>query len=167
MRDIECLSSFKNEIVATLGVDPGPIIGDGRVHRFGPKKVGWYICYPDGPVPAGAYGDWRQGETYKWCAKNGNMSAEERAAFREKMQRAEQARQEAQEKEKEKAGERAKAIWERAKEADTQFPYLIKKGIRPCGIRQSKKALVIPIKTLDGQIKSLQFITEDGGKRFL
>jgi putative DNA primase/helicase len=47
-------------------------------------------------------------------------------------------------------------------------PYLVKKRLKPLGIRQFKHELVIPVySTTDGKIQSLQFIAPNGSKRFL
>ena len=38
---------------------PEQIVGDGKIHRYGPKKALWYVLFPDG-IPAGAFGVWRK-----------------------------------------------------------------------------------------------------------
>jgi putative DNA primase/helicase len=65
------------------------------------------------------------------------------------------------------ARERAAAIWRAAPPADDGHPYLARKGIKANGLRLHKGALVVPIRDADGVLHSLQFIDEDGTKRYL
>ncbi len=48
------------------------------------------------------------------------------------------------------ARERAKEIWERAGEANSSHPYLVKKAVRAHGLRQSRDRLIIPVCDLYG-----------------
>jgi len=64
------------------------------------------------------------------------------------------------------AAEKAVAIWNAAIPANDDHPYLVRKGIKANGARLHKGVLVIPVRSGD-ELLSLQFIAEDGGKRFL
>ncbi len=64
------------------------------------------------------------------------------------------------------AAEKAAAIWKTAKPANNEHPYLARKDIKKNGARLHKGALVIPVRS-GGELCSLQFIAEDGNKRFL
>ena len=65
-----------------------------------------------------------------------------------------------------KAAVKAASIWNTATPANDDHPYLVRKGIKANGARLHKGALVIPV--LSGSaIQSLQFINDDGSKRFL
>ena len=57
-------------------------------------------------------------------------------------------------------------MWEAAKPAPHDHPYLVRKGIKPSGARLHNDALVIPVRGA-GDIHSLQIIGPDGDKRFL
>ena len=52
------------------------------------KKSGWYVFYGDG-VSAGAFGNWKTGEEWKWSGKSqSTMTSAEREQFAQKMARA-------------------------------------------------------------------------------
>lgn len=149
------------------------IIPDGRLHRFrveGDKagsRNGWYIFYTEG-IPAGAFGSWRTGMTFKWCAKSqASMTTLERKTYLNRMKCAQTSRETESIKKKRSAAERAASIWKAACSAPEDHQYLVKKGIRSHGLRLYNKKLVIPIRDSLGAIHSLQFIDGEGNKRFL
>lgn len=153
---------FQKEIISR-GWNPRTIFADGKIHRFDiekPKdKAGWYVFFGE----AGAYGSWK-GDKFKWGAKNGNKWDEaKQTEYEQHMAKVEKERAEAAEK----ANKRAQFIWERATEADQNHSYLLNKGIKAHGIRQYKGALVVPVMGLNKEIKSTQFVTGNGTKRFL
>jgi len=57
-------------------------------------------------------------------------------------------------------------IWNAATTANDDHPYLVRKGIKANGARLHQGVLVIPVRS-GGELHSLQFIAEDGSKRFL
>lgn len=62
----------------------------------------------------------------------------------------------------------ATITWERAVPADPSHAYLQRKGVRPHGIRvETGDVLIVPLMGIDGTIRTLQRIYEDGTKRFL
>ncbi|MBI2926405.1 MAG: hypothetical protein HYY24_11980 [Verrucomicrobia bacterium] len=68
----ETLEQFRREM-SHRGLDyAGPILADGKLHRFKAKgdkaRNSWFILFPDPPL-AGAFGCWQQGLTGKWCEK--------------------------------------------------------------------------------------------------
>lgn len=164
------IEEFRSAISDKGTPAPDHIITDGRIHRFDVDrrgdKAGWYAFYPDG-VAAGAFGNWKEGVTHKWSSKNSDMSTEERAAFKRRMAKAEKKRTTLKEKSQERAQKRAQIIWQRAKEALEDHPYVIGKGIKPHRLRQYKRMLIASLMTLEGEIQSLQFINDKGVKRFL
>lgn len=58
-------------------------------------------------------------------------------------------------------------IWQSAKPALAAHPYLVKKDIKPHGLRVLNGDLVVPLINADLRLSSLQFIRPDGQKRFL
>ena len=58
------------------------------------------------------------------------------------------------------AQEKAAWIWEHAQPADTH-PYLTEKGVNAYGLRLYKGSLVVPVRDIQGQIHTLQFISRD------
>jgi putative DNA primase/helicase len=150
------------------------IVPDGKLHRFdivGRRKGsehGWYKLHLDG-VPAGAFGDWREGITHTWCAKTDRrMTAEERTAFKRQMEesRAEAAKAlAAAHAEARKVG---KAVYDVARPAEATHPYLARKGViaAACLRVDREGRLVVPVKRADGVLVGVQTITADGTKRF-
>jgi putative DNA primase/helicase len=160
------LEGFREAILDQLGFAPKHIIGDGKIHRFatsisGRDCAGWYKFHDD-EFPAGAFGDWRTGEKYKWCAREVHkLSVAERRRLEEVKS----------ERERKEAEERAEAIdgaqkrWLDAVPAKADHPYLARKGIQAHGARQENDRLLIPIK-VKGEICSVQSITADGSKKY-
>lgn len=80
--------------------------------------------------------------------------------------RLQQREKEAQEK-RERAEQKANQLWNRAKAADANHPYLIKKGIPPLQLRQTNDGnLLIPL-GIAGRLVNLQIINQKCEKRFL
>lgn len=61
--------------------------------------------------------------------------------------------------------ERARRIWAAAIPV-TSHPYLTRKGVVSYGLREYRGLLVVPME-IGGRVVSLQFINEDGGKKYL
>jgi len=56
--------------------------------------------------------------------------------------------------------------WTKAVGATPEHPYLSRKGIKAHGARLYKGCLMVPVKSMGGTIRGMQFISEDGTKRF-
>jgi putative DNA primase/helicase len=66
------------------------------------------------------------------------------------------------------AAERAARIWTSAGPAPADHPYLTAKRARPLALRMDAgRRLVVPLQDIDGGIHSVEFIAQDGAKRFL
>lgn len=137
----------------------------------GGKKNGWYRLTIDGDIAFGAFGQWAGAGMVineKYFSKNPRDYS---PADKERL-RARQREAEAQEKiEQAKAAVKARQLWDRAKEI-TEHPYATRKGIKLVKgkVRALYDKLVVPMyHDVDGkpQIVSLQFISEDGTKRYL
>jgi putative DNA primase/helicase len=59
---------------------------------------------------------------------------------------------------------RAESIWEFSEEAPESHPYLVKKGIKPHGIRVTNHGQLITPIYISGRLTSLQFISREGKK---
>lgn len=166
MSDRDAVSSFRDAIRAA-GIDPpDEIIADGNIHRFGRHKNSWLIFFGDG-CPAGAFGDWSRDLSETWSAKpTTEQTQDERRAHQARME--EVRRQRAADEVQRHTEARAKAggIWSASTPA-VDHPYLHRKRIAAHGLRVYKDALVAPVRDIDGELHSLQFITGDGDKRFL
>jgi len=162
---------FREAIRGAGLIPPDMIEADGKLHRFPTNgkrgdDAGWYALHGDG-IPAGVFGDWRNGFSQTWRADIGRkLTPAEDAAHRAKAE-AMQRERDAEEKRKHaEAAIKAEAIWKSAKPAPADHAYLLKKSIPASGAKLHGDALVIPMR--DGSdIHSLQFIAQDGDKRFL
>lgn len=161
---------FINAISQSGITPPSHVIADGELHRFSSNgkstdEAGWYVLHDDG-IAAGSFGDWREGLSQTWCADIGRqLTTAEQSAHKARIE-AMKAKREADNVEvKADAKQRANDIWNKAAPAQSHS-YLVAKGVKAFGIKQSGDALVIPLRA-DGEIQSLQFINADGGKRFL
>jgi putative DNA primase/helicase len=159
--------------IAEAGLTPPEFIAtDGGLHRFSSDgrrgdDAGWYVFHA-GDIPAGAFGCWRGGVSETWRADVGReLTAEEIAANRRKMDDDKCKRDAAEKKSRDGARVRAAKIWNGAAEAPSDHPYLVRKGVRPNGLRTHCGELVVPAYDAAGTLHSLQFIAQDGAKNFL
>lgn len=161
---------FRNAMVESGITPPADVIDDGKIHRFSTNertenKDGWYVLHGDG-IPAGEYGCWRALVQSKWKADLGRpYSPNELQALKERTQLITKQREAEFADQAIAAANNANRIWSEATPA-TQHPYLDIKKIQPYIARVSEGKLVIPL-LKNGRITSLQFINEDGEKRFL
>ena len=119
-----------------------------------------------------------EAKRHGWRGKrNGNGQAASHAVPEQKRRRLEaEDAERAQRLQKAKA--RAAEIWNGARPATDDHPYAKRKGVKPHGLRlyhgrlTIKKvscdgALIVPLRDSSGQLRSLEFITDKGDKRFL
>jgi putative DNA primase/helicase len=149
------------------------IIPDGQLHRAraADDKAGalsiWYNFHPDAPA-SGAAGNWKTGARLTWCGKRlSALTASERALLSQRIEQDRRRAQEAQEARHAAASAKAIRIWTDAAPASPNHPYLLKKQIAPGIARMSRGALVLPVVDFSGALHGLQFIDEQGGKRFI
>ena len=163
---------FADAIYADTGAVVSPI-ADGDIHRFNDPKgkprngACWYVLHLDG-LPAGGYGNWRTGEQRTWRANAGHcLSSEEREKADRVIEAAMNKRKADRDRRHAFASGHAANLWRNGKPASANHPYLVAKGIRPQGLRQSAGALLVPLRTIDGDLVNIQRIAPDGTKRFL
>ncbi len=150
------------------------LVPDGKLRRYrveGDKAGsinGWFVLH-SAPILAGAFGSWKTGETHSWreAGSHSAMTPQEHEAMRQHMQGMQAARTAEQELVRAEARAKAEKLWRTAKPATNDHPYLQKKRIGAIGIRRLRDALLIPLRTADGTLHSLQCIDGDGNKRFL
>ena len=160
---------------AGLKVEGLPVI-DGKIHRVPVidgkpgNRDGAYCAYADGR-PAGWMMNYREGgEKIKWVATGQTLTVEQKAllAVRAEERRAERevARRDAQEAAMAQAAEK----WndqDRARPAQDDHPYLVKKGIPAQGLKQDAIGnLLVPGIDTDGRLRTIQAINAQGGKFF-
>lgn len=161
--------SAKKAIETLFGpVDFVPIL-DGKIHRehlpgdsHGSRNL-WYIGNSDG-MPSITFGSWKTGERSTWSARKpvsfleGEMlrlrtvsAMQTQAAHRERIQGA--------------GTMAARRRWATASPADSDHEYLLRKRVKPFGLRQEGNLLLIPM-VRDRMIYTLQTIAPTGIKRF-
>ena len=165
------IDRFKNAMLAA-GLTPSTeIIDDGKIHRFSTNgkprdESGWYCLHSDG-VAAGSFGDWRTGLTQNWCSKSDStMTEAERQANRARVQAMQRQREADLAQRHQQAAQGAAKRWAAAAPC-TQHPYLERKGVKPHGTKIDGDNLLIPVRTTDGVLHSLQTIAPDGSKMFM
>lgn len=127
---------------------------------------GYVKLFPDGE--SAVFGDFKSGMQIIWNARPENsLSPAERKAYRDNLDATRLQIKEERCQFQIIAAAKAAEIYGSGKEATADHPYLVRKGISPCGgIRQHGNQLVVPVYIGD-RLTSLQFIKEDGTKRFL
>ena len=181
--------AFQGAIAAAGLTPPDSIIADGKIHRFTTNgkrgdDAGWYILHLDN-IPAGSFGNWREGRTETWCSiERSVQTPEQQKQYATLLKSMQNARHRAKKTEHDAAAEMASAIWAEATPLDdaAAHGYLVKKVVRGHGARLigtaearahcaklsyslSGPLLVIPMRNAAGELRSLQFITEGGTKR--
>jgi putative DNA primase/helicase len=149
----------------------GQIYVDGKLHRFKANsdhaKNSWYVCYP-GPPAAGAFGCWKRGIKANWCERNGSLSSLESELIRQRWDEASATLKAETATRQKKARKVAAWILNRSRPARTQHPYLVRKSVKIFGdVREHGGALVLPLRDINGELHSLQFMDGDGAKKFL
>lgn len=146
---------------------------DGRLHRFrvvGDKagsSNGWYVLHLDAK-PFGAFGSWKTGHSQTWTAEDPQtLSAADRAALHRRMAEVKAARDTELRNVQTEAAARSVRLWQRAKPANNDHPYLQRKRVSSFGLRDLRGQLVVPVRNERGELCSLQFIGADGRKTFL
>lgn len=155
---------------------PDSLLVDGLVHRYHDRlndkrgvRNGWYFAIhnPDGTI-GGTVGSHKLQLSRNWCTSiTRTFTAAEKAEFARK-QAAARARAEAKRlQRKAEAEKKAARLWSRSRPADLAHPYIIRKGVQAHRTRQMGDLLVLDYRDIGGRITTLQFISPDGGKRFL
>ena len=168
--ETDTIEQFREAMAAAGLTPPDHIEADGSIHRCSSNgkssdMAGWYCLHLDG-VPAGSFGDWRQGYTQTWCGKDDNaMTPAERDAHRQRIKAMQAQRDAERQRQQQEAQQAAAQRWEQASPC-TGHPYLTRKGVQAYVLRQNGNALLVPLRDTTGALHSLQSITADGSKRF-
>jgi putative DNA primase/helicase len=149
---------------------PATIIADGKLHRFDPDggsgDAAWYVVHAGERFTRWAFGDWRTGDKYKGHTKPGKKLS--RKEYREALKQARERQKKINADQLaawEKLAEVARMRWASLGPASSQHPYLVKKKVEPCGIRQDGANLVFAMTGIDdGKIWSWREILPDGTK---
>ncbi len=168
----ENITAFRTEIEAA-GLRPDAILADDNFHRCPVEgkphaQDGVYVLHLDYPA-SGWWKNYRTGESRTWTTKSGRkLSKSEQQAFKERIEVDRRIRREEETKRQAEAAEAARRIIAAASEC-TAHAYLSGKGLTPCsGLKLAHDGrLVVPVNGQDGKPMTLQYIAEDGEKRFL
>lgn len=171
---MNAIENFLAELRANGLNNDGPIVADGKVHRIkadGDRaKNSWYIFHPaTGTTPAiGVFGCWKRDFRKTWCEKRRERLTEDQwRVIRKAWKLADNERNRSEAERHSAARETAERILNASKPATTHI-YLELKGVKVFGdVREYHDALVLPLRDIDGELHSLQFIGVDGVKKFL
>jgi phage/plasmid primase-like uncharacterized protein len=134
------------------------------------KKSAWYYYYGDNLLSdfaTGIYGDWRDGSTCEWFSKQEReLTSQERAAYQAALKIAKEKRDEEQRTRHNEAAERAQALIDDSVLA-IGHDYLARKGVKAYGVYVNDGVLLVPMRSADGLVRSVQRIWPNGDKRFL
>jgi phage/plasmid primase-like uncharacterized protein len=163
-----------------FGLEPPiPIITDGKIHRYsvGNKKGQlneWYIAF-EGFTERGnfylicTYGSWSKNIKYEFKSfdNNNQFDEEERKRLHESLKKRQKEVEKQLKDERERSAKEADKIWIESHEHPPSEKYLtypkaksidplsVKFGLNPNGY----PSIIIPIKNINGQTRSLQFIS--------
>jgi putative DNA primase/helicase len=159
--------------VGALVTGAHPIM-DGNKHRIaatgdkGGEKAIFYVAHLDGR-PAGYIKNNRTGVQMSWKSSGNGLSAEEKAKLQAEIAGKLQARAEEEKQEHEETAERIGRTMAKLSEVLSPTTYLEAKQIGVhAGIltdREGRKTYV-PVYDEDGKVWTMQYIREDGTKRF-
>jgi putative DNA primase/helicase len=162
----------------------GPFLCDGKIHRFSidAKKNQpdeWYVAY-SASMPTGQpyfcciYGSWSDGSKFEYkswedSSNRAYYSPIDRKLLQAKIEENRRLAAIEQQKRHQESAEKAQEIWEHSSPIGSH-PYLGKKKVQAYGVRFDTHSLLIPLRNIEGDVRSLQFIYQEGGKfekRFL
>lgn len=146
---------------------------DGKSHRIRVEgdreeaQSGFYVGHMDGR-PAGYIKNNRTGEELRWKSQGAFLSTQDRAAFKAACERKQAERAAAQLREQENTAQRVAGQLHGMRE-NVSTPYLEKKGLgarKGVFLAEDGKTTCIPAFDADGKLWTMQYIQEDGTKRF-
>ena len=162
---------FQQSMEETGIKPPDLVVIDGQYHRFPTNgktgdTAGWYVLNDLGTIVAGVFGCWRSGVTSKWSSINEETLDKQQlhrvhVEIKKAKKLADQKKMELQQK----ASINAEQAWSKAKDADSNHPYLVRKGVKAYGIKQFHfdgcQCLMIPLMDTEGKLWSYQRIYPD------
>lgn len=148
------------------------IIADGELHRFhveddtSGSKNGWYILHV-GDVVVGLFGCWKRDINERWYASAPeSLSHAERDQVKQALSDQHKKREHERQRIAADCAIKAGHIWRLAQPV-ASHPYLTAKRVVSHGLRTAHGSLVLPLRNVDKHLVGLQFISNDGSKRFL
>ena len=168
------INCFKEALQGHEIEPPLNVIADGKIHRCNAggkngRGDASYKLHLDG-LPAGGFENHRDGQGWKNWHYRGQLSinTNEVYARRQAFEAAKVRREAEQERQYSEAAIRAQRLYDATEPVSDSHPYLVRKGVQSCpDLRQWRGRLVVPVFDSKGKIQSLQFINDDGAKKFL
>jgi phage/plasmid primase-like uncharacterized protein len=144
---------------------------DGEIHRVplvnSPDGPGGAYCAYGGEQPYGWSQNFATGEKAPWIATGHELSGEqinqiylEREAQRQELEASITGRQN-------EAAQEAFATLSNTELASREHPFLQERDVEPFGLHQEQDSLYIPMRNIEGEIRNLQIVNEQGDSRFL
>ncbi|GAN31447.1 zincin-like metallopeptidase domain-containing protein [Legionella pneumophila] len=169
------IDEFKEALLDLGAIVSGdhPIM-DGQPHRIameGDKpgeKAGFYVAHADG-IPAGYIKNNRTGAELHWKSKGYILTAEQKSALKAQALEHQQIRQRELEAKQHHTALRLQQKLSQMTEVKDPTPYMSTKGIQVHSgayTDNENKRTCIPAMDAEGTIWSIQYIAEDGTKRF-
>lgn len=155
-------------------VSGGHPIMDGKPHRIATEgdkngeKAGFYVAYLDG-IPAGYIKNNRTGAELNWKCKGYILTDEQKATLKAEAFEHQQTRQRELEAKQKNTALRLKEKLSMMAEIVEPTPYMQAKGIEVhSGVYtdEERKLTCIPATDCEGTLWTVQYIAEDGTKRF-
>ncbi len=148
-------------------------IMDGQIHRVpligrsGGDLDGAYCGFLD-ERPAGWMQDFSAGEKTTWVATGHILAKEQLEAQRADIAQKREERQRLIQEQQQKTARDAHTEWIAHDWASADNPYLQAKGVQPFGVREDLDGtLLVPVMTVDKELRGLQTISPEGEKRFM
>ena len=148
-------------------------IMDGQIHRVpligksGGDLDGAYCGYLN-ERPAGWMQDFSAGEKHTWAATGHTLTSDQVAEQRAKIIQNQKEHQRLKFELQQKTAREAFTKWIASDWASADNPYLQSKGVQPFGLREDVDGtLLIPVMTVEKELRGLQKIAPDGAKSFM
>lgn len=135
-----------------IGIIRFHVEGDNRA-----KANGWIAFFEGGAN----FGSWSTGQKGTWF-EDGAVKVD-----REEVQRRTKVAREQIKSLQDEAASKATWILNNSTTANDSNEYLTRKRVRSYGLKSYKGALVVPAYNIEGKLRTLQFISDDGTKSFL
>jgi phage/plasmid primase-like uncharacterized protein len=130
------------------------------------QKSGYYVVNEVNGNYFSTFGNWKTGFEGKWSSVNHqSMTPQQREDLQRQLQ---EAKQRADETKKQRHNEVAKKVerWFDSYPNVVEHDYLTNKKVKNYGLKQYQDMLVCGVYSTTGNIRSLQFISKNGDKRF-
>ena len=147
---------------------------DGKIQRVAiegraPGNVdGAYCGYLEGAVPAGWMQNYASGQKMNWKASGHVLTEEQKQQIKMEAEQRKLAREQERQNSHDIVARKCQEYFNERYPASSGHPYLKNKGVEPFGLRENPYGteLLVPLQNKDGEIRSIQYIAEDGSKRF-